>query len=571
MKLILREYLSSLKEREELDAVLPDLLSELGFNVYSRPMRGTSQHGVDIAAIGEDNDEKKLFLFSVKQGDLTRQDWDGVASQSLRPSLNQIRDVYIRTKIPQQHKNLKVVICLCFGGDIQENIRLEVAGYIEDNTTDRISFQEWNGDKLAELLLQGVLREKLLPKPMRADFQKAVAMVDHPDVAHRHFARLAAALRQSSKASAKARVTAARQLYIALWVLFVWARDVDNVEAPYRASELAILSAWEILRSDCGKKPNRQTNAIGQVFAQLVHLHLIITTELFGKKILPHVEKRHALSTAVHSQSPVDVNLALFETLGRLAMWGLWAAWLNALPTGTIPESAKAAMVELQGQGFKLIANNPALCLPSNDRQATDVALFLLLALHTDAGVLEIADWLSEMVERLYFTVMSHGRYPITSSDYADLVDHPREATDAYRQEVTAASTLIPLIGAWLTALGREQACAKLDRLTAKPLAHCTLQLWLPDRDSEDLLYVGGGNHGLALTGLPASGETLLSRIGAACRANGATNELSAMAYGRWPLALLAFRHHGLPIPPHFWIQALKPPADADAGSEAST
>ena len=43
MKLIIQEYLASLKERGELDAILPDLLSELGLNVYSRPRRGTRQ------------------------------------------------------------------------------------------------------------------------------------------------------------------------------------------------------------------------------------------------------------------------------------------------------------------------------------------------------------------------------------------------------------------------------------------------------------------------------------------------------------------------------------------------
>ena len=43
MKLLFRNYLASLRERNELDAVLPDLLSELGFVVYSRPQRGTAR------------------------------------------------------------------------------------------------------------------------------------------------------------------------------------------------------------------------------------------------------------------------------------------------------------------------------------------------------------------------------------------------------------------------------------------------------------------------------------------------------------------------------------------------
>jgi O-acetyl-ADP-ribose deacetylase (regulator of RNase III) len=52
MKLVFRQYLASLKERKELDAVLPDLLSELGYTVISRPTIGTRQYGVDVAAVG---------------------------------------------------------------------------------------------------------------------------------------------------------------------------------------------------------------------------------------------------------------------------------------------------------------------------------------------------------------------------------------------------------------------------------------------------------------------------------------------------------------------------------------
>jgi hypothetical protein len=54
MKLLVRNYVASLKERQELDAILPDLLSELGYNVISRPSRGTTQRGGDVAAIRKD-------------------------------------------------------------------------------------------------------------------------------------------------------------------------------------------------------------------------------------------------------------------------------------------------------------------------------------------------------------------------------------------------------------------------------------------------------------------------------------------------------------------------------------
>lgn len=105
MKLIVKQYLASLRERNELDAIIPDLLSQLGLNVFSRPGRGTRQDGVDVAAVGSlDGGQEKIYLLSIKQGDLTRSSWDGDAVQSLRPSLNEILDSYIPNRLPKEHK-----------------------------------------------------------------------------------------------------------------------------------------------------------------------------------------------------------------------------------------------------------------------------------------------------------------------------------------------------------------------------------------------------------------------------------------------------------------------------------
>ena len=193
MRLLIREYLASLRERDELDAVLPDLLSEMGYTVLSRPSRGTRQFGVDVAAIGPTGDER-LYLFSIKRGDLTRAEWDGDSRHALRPSLNEIKDVYIPVHVPQEHRARRIVICLCFGGDVHEQVRPNVTNYQRENETERVSYAEWNGDRIAGYIETGLLREGLLTKTMQSSFRKAVAMLDEPDVSFAHFSALVGAL-----------------------------------------------------------------------------------------------------------------------------------------------------------------------------------------------------------------------------------------------------------------------------------------------------------------------------------------------------------------------------------------
>ncbi len=572
MKALLREYLASLKERSELDAILPDLLSELGYTVYSRPQRGTAQHGVDVAAVGKDEDgERKVFLFSVKQGDLTRQDWDNATPQALRRSLNQILDSYIPNRIPARFQTLKVVICLVFGGDMQEQVRDDVTGYTKQNSNERISFDEWNGDRLAGLLMQGILREEILPKELRSHFQKAVAMVDEPDIAYQHFAVLVRKLSERATAP-KARIRAARQIYICLWILYVWARDAGNLDAPHRASELALLYLWTLLRPDLGGR-NGTAKALTTVLLQIVQLNLGMAHEFLERKVLRYADKRHALSFAVGSRASLDVNLRLFDMLGRIGTTGIWVYWMVGRDTDTERrKSMQAQLGTLVGQSFAFIGNNPSLFLPIADQLAIDICAFLMMAVHSLDHRGDMLGWLQVMTAQLDYTLKAHGRYPCTLTEYSDLLVHPKERSDEYRKEVTAGSILIPLLAAWLAAFKDTPSVQKLAALKDGVLAHCTMQWWMPDETSEERLYVGNRDHGIAIAELPLTdtGVDLLETLKEASDRPGGFSALSAVTYGFWPVVVTACRHYRLPPPPQIWIGWLLPPAPEAAATTAS-
>lgn len=558
MKLIIRDYLSSLREREELDAILPDLLSEIGFTVYSRPARGTTQYGVDVAAVGTDDDgTRKVFLFSIKQGDLTRQEWHAPL-QGLRSSLDEIRDAYIPTRIPERYRSLKIVICLCFGGDMQEQVRPLVRGYTSANTTDRVSYDEWNGDRIAGLIERGILREKVLPQELRSAFQKAVAMVDEPDIAYYHFSHLVKRLSTLAEKSARARVRSARQIYVCLWVLYVWARDAKNIESAYRASELSVLNIWALIRPLLQRKGTDLT-ALGRVLDQSIQLYLTIASQLLEIKILPTCEKRHALSMAVDARSHVDVNLKLFDLIGRLGLFGLWLKWL-AERRGAATESLLVPAQGLMKQVVQIIAHNPALGTPLCDEQVIDISLVALLAVHSNEGQADIANWLHNIVANVDHAYRFRGHYPTVLRDYGELLEHPKDRTLEYMQSVTPGSILLPFLASWAAGLQDQESFASLRQLKADLLKHCTFQAWLPDEESEQGIYIGDRDHGLALTDLPLTGDgrDMLKAISTACAENTAFAKLSALSHGLWPLVLMACRHYRSPVPPQFWISAFE-------------
>jgi len=558
VKLILKEYLACLREREELDAILPDLLSQMGLNVFSRPGRGTRQDGVDVAAFGRLGSEPdKVYLFSIKPGDLSRKSWDGDTVQSLRPSLNEILDGYITSRLPEEHKGKPIVICICVGGDIQEQVRPQVKGFFEQNKKSNISFEEWNGDKLAELIQSNFLREDLLPTEARSLLRKSLAMLDEPDVSAQHFSALIRSLSSVDDKKDTERVTALRQISICLWILYSWGREAGNLESAYLSSEMALLHEWKIANQYAGKK-NKVSESVKSAFTSILSVYRQITDDYLTKNVLPHVRKLHGLSSAVHASDSLDVNLKLFDILGRLALEGVWTYWtMQQCPVDQAEVKAKfgQSLDEIADAIKALISNNPALFLPAKDSQVIEIsmAVFVLAMNFKHRSYLET--WLMEITHRATFAYRTHGHYPCILESYDELLEHPKVGDDVYRRSVTPGSILYPMIGLWAAIFEFDELYIKVAEFKEKNLQHCAFQFWYPDETSESHFYTNGDHHGAALTDIPFGHlkKELLDRALEECDQSPQFRTLSAVAFGMWPLIFVACRHYRLPLPIHLF------------------
>lgn len=556
MKLILKQYLSSLRERGELDVILPDLLSQLGLNVYSRPGRGTRQDGVDVGAVGSlDGGPEKVYLFSIKPGDLTRRDWLSDSVQSLYPSLTEILYAYIPNRLPVEHRGKHIVICIGIGGDIQEQVRPQLAGFIAKYTTASITFEEWNGDKLAELIQSSFLREDLLPEHTRSRLRKSLAMLDEPETSYRHFAALIKSLSTVDTLKDAERVTVLRQMSICLWILFAWARDAASMESAYRSGELTLLHGWSIVKLYEGQK-GKVTQAIKSAFDSIFTAYQRICSEFLGANVLPHVGKMHGTSVAIHGSCSLDINLKLFDLLGRLGTDGLWAYWMACICSDDEKEAKQQMLQEarMYMSSIKaLISNNPALLLPTKDDQAIDIFIAICLLVLDANNHDDIRNWLAEILGRASFAYRSHGHYPCIISSYSELLSHPKAGDNKYREEVTSGSILYPMISLWAALLDDSNLYSEVRKLKQEHLQHCNFQFWYPDDLSEENFYKYTDSHGAVLSDVCVERpkEELLAQVFGECGQSPHFENLSAIKFGWWPLIVVACRHYRLPLPLH--------------------
>lgn len=558
MKLILKQYLASLKERSELDAVLPDLLSNMGMNVFLLPTQGFKEYGVDIAAVGKMNGgEEKVYLFSVKSGNLTRETWDGNSPQSLRPSLNQIKDSFIPSRIPSAHICKPVVICLCFGGDVSSGISQEVAGYEATNTKDNLSFERWNGDKLSELIQLHLLKEELLPSASQSLLRKSLALLEEPESSTKHFFKLVDDI-LSDVTDAGTAASSITRLNICLWILFSWCRDSKNLESSYLSAEQALLLAW-----DKAKDHYTGRNKASKAFDSILNTYHLITDSYIDECLIPYVGFKYALSHAVNSPCSIDVNIKLFDVLGRLSIKGHWVleslskSYAANPPTEEENEEQEALRKRLKAITkaiYLLVVNNPILLSPYKDSQAIDIGLALTL-LSSDSELDEfVKSWLAEIVERCRFSYEINGMYPIVLDSYEKLLEHRhKDKTDiSYKQKVTNASVLYPLLVVFCALYKMDSESSELKSFADEKLRHSTLQYWYPNQYSENRMYSNSDTHGSASTDFPVNGNLALKHVVSECQSADSYRNMSAVTQEKATLVLTACRSYRYPVPFHY-------------------
>jgi hypothetical protein len=183
----------------------------------------------------------------------------------------------------------------------------------------------------------------------------------------------------------------------------------------------------------------------------LVLLHVTISTLFLENKIFALCRSAARLILGRYSAEPTDVNLKMFEILGRLALTGHWMIWLGRAAGRELNDEQIAGLRNHVDRGLQMIVNNPSLYLPLMDEQAIELTLFLGLAAQMGHADDHIRSWLAEMVQRLRMAVIGHGRYPTALRDYTDLIEHPKARTHEYRLEVTHGSVMIGIDPVWWT------------------------------------------------------------------------------------------------------------------------
>ncbi|MCG9911528.1 MAG: hypothetical protein MH137_09535 [Flavobacteriales bacterium] len=259
--IIVREYLQSLTEKNELDYLFPILLEVMNFQIISTPKLtiGLPQYGKDIVATGTDKDGiKKRFYFEVKGG----QDKDVTPSSftkddGIRMSLLEAKDKKFNDSSNPEFNNLPIKIILVHNGILNASVKDTFDDFIEREFTNSgksggtvYEFERWGIFELTALFSDYLFSEYLLTDDETVRlFKKVLVLIDTPKNNFSDYYQLINLIFDKAgkyeSLSKRKRLLLFETLNIISYIIYSYCKESDNLENAKKCLPYSILKFWE--------------------------------------------------------------------------------------------------------------------------------------------------------------------------------------------------------------------------------------------------------------------------------------------------------------------------------------
>jgi hypothetical protein len=484
MRFILNEYLASLKEDGELDACLKQLLLSMKFVPLTTIQKGR-QYGVDLPALGQDDEgNEMIFLFVVKQGNFSRKNWDSGNQNDIRPSITEIFDVYIPTRIPKPYDSLPVKIVVCCNGELEQPVSENWAQFVNRYTVlGKLSFDFWGLHQLVEKIEKNQLNEEILTPDVALNFRRALAFIDLPDYDLSHLHKFLVDLLPTKELKPLGERQIIRKIRLAslsMSIIHNWCKKSNNIKPAYVASERIILTTFNWIRGNdlIDKK------GVAVDFYALLQNWRGINLE-YIEKTADFFTITEGLGLGIGDHN--EYCLLTYEQIGIVSMMGLFEVWEFYIATQQSDENATERLKYAfeNAEGFanilvNLIKKNPPSLNPRYDEHCIEINLGLILLF--EIGLFGVAiEWLQQIIDRLILNFRMANFFPL-------LYTNP-EKLGVEKANDQPSSLLANILIEWCIVLKQFRYYKALRQFFKTSMPSLNLQLWIPDEETENYLY----------------------------------------------------------------------------------
>ncbi len=400
MRLIVKEYIAHLKEKDELDILLCELYNQKGYISDNRPKTGNRQYGVDIQM----HNASEILLFVVKQGNIDRGMWEGNPN-AVRESLNEVRDVYLNMLTATEMKK-KIKIIVATNGLKEESIRPNWNGYVKSNSS-------WNGkkieisflgiDEIVQLIQEELFNEYLFDKSVQSALRKALYFVGESDYKRKYYEKVIDSMISNIKEAHNGKMLAKAKacLHMASVMMSQYASDNGVNKIAIMISEYSIIRYWQYLLSE-------------ERFGKTKYVDLLIKLchdyEKWNDLYCDRVKEVCRVKEKFPNYNVVENKVMIYEILGYLVSY---ANYLNEL--------GDERQREVLNSIIALVNDHPEYVYAPYDADiGMMIGLYRLLAKQGRGKEIEIL--MEQQGEKLKYYYKQNHKYPAPSDSFEEAV-----------------------------------------------------------------------------------------------------------------------------------------------------
>lgn len=488
MRLIIKDYLACLKEKDELDILLCDLLLQMGYVTHNIPKTGNRQYGVDIRA----DNEKELLLFVIKQGDMNRKNWDH-GQNAVRQSLNEIRDCYM-SLINGTERNKKLSIIVVTNGMMDEAVRPNWEGYKRENTIwDGIPIELvfWDIDDITSRVQKYLFNEHLFGNDMRSLLRRSLYFVEESDYQKIYFERLidnylSKLIENNSK---KEQEKILSGVFLATQMIAYYAANCEKYRIGIMVSEYLIIRYWKYLLD----------NNCFEIVQYIKWLHKYLTQyEKWNHMYYITVKFCCEGKNRLLLSNPVEQCVILYEMIGYLTSYAYYLYFKNQ-----INRSCEVELSSVVNDIVQIFNNYPGVNYPPFDNHVG--ILTMVYRLFNSLGRKnEVVGLVNEICSYMKVYYCKFRKYPSPIDSFEDAVN----IYNGYPSEEYVTSGFWGTMLEWIVILEQKELYQSIQPFLSVNLSEVSKCAWFLKSEEETKFY---DQHSMHLAGTGVAFETVES------------------------------------------------------------
>ena len=284
-KILVREYLSSLKEDAELDNIFVLLLESMGFEIIMTPKesKGQSQYGKDIVAVGKDENEKKYrWYFELKGFDQKDININTIAgSDRVFQSLIEAKFTKFDRVGNKKFDKLPIKVVIVHNGITDPKFQPTFKGIVSQYFKED-EFEDWDIYRLADYFSEHLFNAYIFTNEVNANLFKRLLIF--LSVADYDFLDLETLLQNFYlEYTDKQNERQFRKLFssINMVMMMIWhySNQADNLTPAKYAINLSILKTWAFIL----KLEKEGSKKFQNSFSKLIFTQLQFNDKYFEK------------------------------------------------------------------------------------------------------------------------------------------------------------------------------------------------------------------------------------------------------------------------------------------------